>query len=164
MIWITKPDPETLEILNFWEDFSSFLCLNYRVKKNIKRKEREMSKIHSVFTFIALALLAFSLSAQEVDVTGDWELTMETRRGEMTRDINFVQEGENLTVTMEGRGGGEVTGEGTIKGNNIEWTITRSTPRGEMTMTYTGKVDGDTMSGEVQMGDFGSSEWNAKKK
>lgn len=123
-----------------------------------------MSKIHSVFTFIALALLAFSLSAQEVDVTGDWELTMETRRGEMTRDINFVQEGENLTVTMEGRGGGEVTGEGTIKGNDIEWTITRSTPRGEMTMTYTGKVDGDTMSGEVQLGDFGSATWKAVRK
>jgi hypothetical protein len=123
-----------------------------------------MSKIHSVFTFIALALLAFSLSAQEVDVTGDWELTMETRRGEMTRGVNFVQEGENLTVTMEGRGGGEVTGEGTIKGNDIEWTITRSTPRGEMTMTYTGKVDGDTMSGEVQLGDFGSATWKAVRK
>jgi len=122
-----------------------------------------MSKIHSVFTFIILALLIFSLNAQEVDVTGDWELTMETRRGEMTRDINFVQEGENLTVTMEGRGG-EVTGEGTIKGNDIEWTITRSTPRGEMTMTYTGKVDGDTMSGEVQLGDFGSATWKAVRK
>lgn len=122
-----------------------------------------MSKIHSVFTFIIFALLIFSLNAQEVDVTGDWELTMETRRGEMTRDINFVQEGENLTVTMEGRGG-EVTGEGTIKGNDIEWTITRSTPRGEMTMTYTGKVDGDTMSGEVQLGDFGSATWKAVRK
>jgi len=134
------------------------------MNKNIKRKEREMSKIYSVSTFIILGLLIFSLNAQEVDVTGDWELTMETRRGEMTRDINFVQEGENLTVTMEGRGGGEVTGEGTIKGNNIEWTITRSTPRGEMTMTYTGKIEGDTMSGEVQLGDFGSATWKAVRK
>jgi hypothetical protein len=50
------------------------------------------------------------------------------------------------------------------KGSEIEWTITRSTPRGEFTMTYTGKIEGDTMSGEVQMGDFGSSEWKAKKK
>lgn len=123
-----------------------------------------MSKIHSLLTFIILALLIFSLSAQEVDVTGDWELTMETRRGEITRDVKFVQEGENLTVTMEGPRGGELTGEGTVKGNDIEWTITRSTPRGEMKITYTGKVEGDTMSGEVQFGSFRSSEWKATKK
>jgi hypothetical protein len=134
------------------------------VNNNIKKKELEMSKFHPASIFIILVFLTFSLNAQEVDVTGDWELTMETRRGEMTRDVNFVQEGETLTVTMEGRGGGEVTGEGTIKGNDIEWTITRSTPRGEMTMTYTGKVEGDTMSGEVQFGDFGSATWKAVRK
>jgi len=104
------------------------------------------------------------MSAQEVNVTGDWEMTFTTPRGdERTRDIHFEQEGEKLTVTMQGRGG-EVKGEGTVKGNEIEWTITRSTPRREFTMTYTGKIEGDTMSGEVQMGDFGSGEWKAKKK
>jgi len=123
-----------------------------------------MSKTYSAFIFFIFVLLAFSMSAYAVDVTGDWELTMETRRGEMTRDVKFVQEGENLTVTMEGFRGGEVTGEGTVKGNEIEWTITRSTPRGEMTITYTGTIEGDTMSGEVQMGDRGSVKWTAKKK
>lgn len=122
-----------------------------------------MSKFYPAFIIIIFVLLTFSLSAQDVDVTGDWELTMETRRGEMTRDVNFVQEGEKLTVTMESPRG-EVTGEGTIKGNEIEWTITRSTPRGDMTMTYTGKVEGDTMSGEVQFGDFGSATWKAVRK
>ncbi len=122
-----------------------------------------MSKIYSVLTFFILVLITVFLSAQEVNVTGDWALTFTTPRGEMTQDVNFEQEGENLTVTMQGRRG-EITGEGTIKGNEIEWTLTRSTPRGEFTMTYTGTVEGDTMSGEVQMGDFGSGEWKAKKK
>jgi hypothetical protein len=62
------------------------------------------------------------------------------------------------------RGGGEVKAEGTIKGNEIEWTITRSIPRGDFTITYKGKVEGNSMSGTVQMGDFGSREWTAKKK
>ncbi len=122
-----------------------------------------MSKKYAILTFCILALLAVSLSAQEVNVTGDWEMTITTPRGERTQDVNFEQEGEKLTVTMQGRRG-EVTAEGTVKGNEIEWTITRSTPRGEFTMTYTGKIEGDTMSGEVQMGDFGSGEWKAKKK
>ena len=123
-----------------------------------------MSKIYYVFTFFILVLITIFLSAQEVNVTGDWELTTETPRGEITRAVHFEQEGENLIVTMEGREGEEVTGEGTVKGNEIEWTVTRSTPRGEFTMTYTGTVEGDTMSGEVQMGDRGSIEWTAKKK
>ncbi len=122
-----------------------------------------MSRNYSIFIICILFLLAVSLSAQDVNVTGDWEITITTPRGERTQDINFKQEGEKLTVTMQGRRG-EVTGEGTVKGNEIEWTITRSTPRGEFTMTYTGKIEGDTMSGEVQIGDFGPGEWKAKKK
>jgi hypothetical protein len=90
-------------------------------------------------------------------------MTITTPRRDRTQDVNFKQEGEKLTVTMQGRRG-EVTAQGTVKGNEIEWTITRSTPRGEFTMTYTGKIEGDTMSGEVQLGDFGSGEWKAKKK
>ena len=122
-----------------------------------------MSKKYAIITFCILVLLAISLSAQEVNVTGDWEMTITTPRRDRTQGVNFKQEGEKLTVTMKGRRG-EVTAEGTVKGNEIEWTITRSTPRGEFTMTFTGKIEGDTMSGEVQMGDFGSSEWKAKKK
>jgi len=122
-----------------------------------------MFKNYSIFCLCVLFLLAISLSAQDINVTGDWEMTVTTPRGERTQDISFKQEGEKLTVTMQGRRG-EVTGEGTVRGNEIEWTITRSTPRGEFTMTYTGKIEGDTMSGEVQMGDFGPSEWKAKKK
>lgn len=85
------------------------------------------------------------------------------QRGDMTWTVHFEQEGEKLTVTMTTQRG-EVKGEGTIKGNEIEWTLTRSTPRGEFTQTFKGKVEGDTMSGEVQMGDFGSMPWKAKKK
>lgn len=123
-----------------------------------------MTKIFSVLTIFLLSLLPLNLLAEEVDVSGDWELTVKSPRGEMTRDIHFDQEGENLTVTMIGRQGEEITGEGTIKGNKIEWTITRSTPRGEMTITYTGEVEGDKMSGEAQFGDFQSSEWEATRK
>jgi hypothetical protein len=123
-----------------------------------------MSKNYCIFTFCILFLLAVSLSAQDVNVTGDWEMTINTPRGERTRDIHFEQEGEKLTVTWKGMRGREITAEGAVKGNEIEWTASRSTPRGEFKMTYTGKIEGDTMSGEVHMGDFGTREWKAKKK
>jgi hypothetical protein len=109
-------------------------------------------------------LFAFTLSAQAVNVTGEWELTTTSRRGERTSVVKFVQDGEKLKVTMEGFQGSETTGEGTIKGNKIEWTISRNTPRGEMVSTYTGTVEGGSMKGEVSRGERGSSEWTAKKK
>lgn len=122
-----------------------------------------MSKFFSGFVFLILALFIVSLSAQDVNVSGDWELTMETPRGEVTQEVHFEQDGKNLTVTMTGPRG-EAEGEGTINGNEIEWSIIRSTDRGEFTMTFTGTVEGNEMSGEVQLGDFGSREWTAKKK
>ena len=121
-----------------------------------------MTKINRIFALAILFLLTFSFNLYAVDVGGDWELTMVTQQGEMTQDVTFVQDGEKLSVTMKSQRG-ESTGEGTIKDNEIEWSITRSTPRGDMTMTYKGTVEGDTMSGEVQIGDFGSAEWKATK-
>ena len=111
-------------------------------------------------------LFFFSVSsmASDADVSGDWEITVSTRRGEMTWDVQFEPDGNNLIVTMTGPRGGEVSGEGTITGNKIEWTTTRETPRGEMTMTWSGEVEGNTMSGEVEFGSFGASSWTGAKK
>jgi L-seryl-tRNA(Ser) seleniumtransferase len=123
-----------------------------------------MPKNYLTVAISLFILLLGSMSASDVDVTGDWEMTMESPRGgEMTRAVHFEQDGEKITVTMESRRGDEVTAEGTIKGNAIEWTVSRETPRGSMTLTYKGTVEGDTMSGTVEFGDFGSGDWTAKR-
>lgn len=122
-----------------------------------------MKKMYSMIALFALLLIPVLLSAQDVNVTGDWEITTQSPRGERTSDIHFEQDGESLTVTMQLMNE-EVTAEGTVKGNKIEWSVTRSTQRGEFTISYTGTIDGDSMSGEAQMGDFGTMEWTAKKK
>jgi DNA-binding beta-propeller fold protein YncE len=127
-------------------------------------KEKKMKKMCSLLSVLSLVFIPFLVTAQNVDVTGDWEMTTQSPRGERTQTIHIEQDGENITVTMQGRGGEELTAEGTVKGNKIEWSMTRSTPRGDFTITYTGTVEGDTMSGEAQMGDFGTMEWTAKKK
>jgi hypothetical protein len=42
----------------------------------------------------------------------------------LSTPLNFVQEGENLTVKTQGFQGDEISGTGKIKDNEIEWTIT----------------------------------------
>lgn len=65
---------------------------------------------------------------------------------------------------MPGWQGDQIEGEGTVKENKIEFTFNISTQRGDFSIAYTGTVEGDTMSGEAEMGDFGTMQWTAKKK
>jgi len=122
-----------------------------------------MSKPKSLVLAALLILAPLTLCLAQENVSGEWDFTMTTPRGPMTATAKFVQEGEKITVTMISERG-ESAGTGTIKGADIEWTITRESPRGQFTITYKGKVEGTTMKGEAQMGDFGSAEWKATKK
>jgi hypothetical protein len=124
-----------------------------------------MSKTRNIAlaALILLAPLAFCFAQESVNVSGEWDLTINTPRGEMTHTAKFVQDGEKITVTIISQRG-ESTGTGTIKGADIEWAITREGPQGQFTITYKGKVEGDTMKGEAQMGDRGTAEWKAAKK
>jgi len=124
-----------------------------------------MKKSALVVIILSLAaVLAVAQAAKPANVAGDWTLTLTTQRGDRVSPVNFVQDGENLKVTMTGSRGDKSTGEGTIKGADIEWKVTRTTPRGEMTITYKGKVDGDNMSGDAQMSDSGTGTWKAVRK
>ncbi len=71
---------------------------------------------------------AVQAPAKTADIAGVWELTMQTPQGEMTRDATFTQEKDAIKVTMEGPMG-EMKGEGTIKENDIQWTMSISTPQ-----------------------------------
>jgi hypothetical protein len=111
----------------------------------------------------ALALLGVLAPARQTDVSGAWNLVIETRHGEMTSTVKFVQEGDKLKVSMTGPRGGETTGEGSIKGNEIQWSLLRDTSRGRLTVVYTGTVQGATMSGQADIADGRSAPWKAVK-
>lgn len=119
---------------------------------------------------LAVILAVGALSAQTIppvksaDIGGVWEMTTQTPQGDMTADATFVQDKETIKFTMTGFQGMEMKGEGKVTGQDVEWSVTISTPQGDFALTYKGKVDGETMSGEVQAGDFGAFPWTAKKK
>jgi hypothetical protein len=125
-------------------------------------------------TILALLLIAGSLAAQTApqakpakpaDVAGVWEMTIQgTPQGDMTSDATFTQDGDKIKFTTTGPGGFEMTGEGTVKGQDVEWAVTISTPQGEFALTYKAKVDGEKMTGECVAGDFGTFPITATKK
>lgn len=118
----------------------------------------------AVMILIAGAFAAQAAQDKPANIGGVWEMTMQTPQGDMTADATFVQDNDRFKFTMPGPQGMELAGEGTVKGKDLEWTVLISGGMGEMTLTYKAKVDGETMTGEVQAGDFGSFTFTAKKK
>ncbi len=100
---------------------------------------------------------------KKVDVTGAWEMVVDSPQGQMTMTANYKQEGETLTGTHVSEMG-ELPLKGTVKGATIEYTITVDFGGQSMTIKHTGTVDGDTMTGTADLGDMGSMKWTAKRK
>ncbi len=117
----------------------------------------------------ALALAAVPVFAQDaqkekkIDVTGNWESTVESPQGTMVSAVTYKQDGEKLTGTHVGQMG-EVTLTGTVKGNEIAYTITVDAQGQQFTLTYKGKIDGDTITGTVDFGGMGTATWTVKRK
>ena len=123
-----------------------------------------MSKSLKKLAFTILLVASLSLVGFAADISGTWAMTVQTPQGDWPSEISIEQDGEKIKVTMEGFQGDEMVGEGTFKENKAEWSVTVSTPQGDFTITYTGTLEENTLSGEAEMGDYGSMDWTAKKK
>ncbi len=112
---------------------------------------------------VVVALAAALAQAGEVaTVAGDWVLVLKGQRGDVTFKYHIVQEGETLTLTRENERGEKSTTTGTVTGTTVQWTITRETPDGTVTVTYKGTVSGDTMKGTLES-PRGAREWSATR-
>jgi hypothetical protein len=103
-------------------------------------------------------------AATDVNITGVWEMTVATQQGDRVNDATFTQEKEALKGVLTGPDGSPIEGTGTVKEGVVQWTVTFDTPNGAFTIAFSGKIDGEKMAGEIQMGDFGTANWSAKKK
>ena len=116
-----------------------------------------------------IAAASLSLAAQgatqsaKVDVTGSWELTFQGMDAPMTVAATYKQEGEKLAGTQVGPMG-ERPLEGTVKGNELTYVIKEDMGGQQMVITFTGKVDADTITGTFSFGDMGTMPWTAKRK
>ena len=122
-------------------------------------------KKHMRFLLTALAavlLVAGLAVAQEnAKVAGKWESTFEGPQGTITQTFTFEQNGDKLKGTVSGPRG-ETPFEGTIKGKEVKFTVTRQGPQGEIKIEYAATVNGDEMKG-TSTSPRGSRDWTAKR-
>lgn len=100
--------------------------------------------------FLTLLIFALSASAMAADISGDWQLKRVGPKGEETWDLTFAANGSEFTVAGTQSELGEVTGSGTLDGNNIKMLTYLITEVGRIHVQFEGVVDGNEMSGSSQ--------------
>lgn len=125
----------------------------------------------SIRSLLACAMLVVGFAVlgaghtptETVSVAGEWDAEFSTPGGVSEFKLVFGVDGEKLTGTVK-RSGGDRPLKGTIKGNDIQFSYDINYGGRSLTLKMTGKVDGDTMKGEVFFGESGrSSDWSAKR-
>jgi hypothetical protein len=112
---------------------------------------------------VLISLVSIPLLPAQTDASGTWDLTVETQQGTATPSVTLVQSGEKLSGTYRGRMGDSKI-EGTVRGSNIQFTVTLRFQDQAHVISYSGTVAGDTMKGTVQFGDRGSGTWSGKRR
>ncbi|MFM5884733.1 MAG: hypothetical protein ACKOQ3_05295 [Novosphingobium sp.] len=90
-----------------------------------------------------------------MSVSGTYEYVTKSPMGDQKSDVTINADGDSFTGTNAGAMGSLDMENGKIDGNKLTWTMKMTVP---MPMTLEGEatVDGDTFTGTVKAGAFGS--------
>ncbi|MEX0593226.1 MAG: aminotransferase class V-fold PLP-dependent enzyme [Balneolaceae bacterium] len=97
------------------------------------------------------------------DLSGQWDLVLSFSASDVDQTLTFQQEGAELLGTHFASFADRDLA-GYLSGREI---LFRSSYTGEgvrLNYTFTGTVDGDTMHGDVCMGEYGTASWRAKRR
>jgi hypothetical protein len=98
------------------------------------------------------------VNAEEIDkmaVDGNWNITMSTPMGERKATLSLKSSGGALTGTQGADGNSTEIFDGTTSGDDLAWKVSITNPM-PLTLEFTGKVSGDSMTGEMGIGPMGS--------
>jgi hypothetical protein len=86
---------------------------------------------------------------------GNWKITINSPMGAQTLDATITTSGDTFTGTAKGAMG-EQGIEGKVSGDTLTWSTSITSPM-PMTLEFAATVAGDSMSGNVKLGAFGSA-------
>lgn len=125
-------------------------------------------KRYAIFLFVASAvLLAGPAGAQTADVTGKWDVSINTGQEVIPAVLTLTKDGDKITGGIRD-GRAPDRGEAPVQATVTEKKITVSfdyadAANGAMHIVMTGTVEKDTMSGTIEFGTAGQGEWSAKR-
>jgi hypothetical protein len=115
-----------------------------------------------ILAIVALSICAAMVSAEPANVAGKWNVSLELESITGHPVILLKQDGEKLTGTYEGRYGQSEL-KGSIKEKDIEFAVSIVAEGMQTQGVFAGKVNGDTMSGQVSFEGAGDGTWSATR-
>jgi hypothetical protein len=96
-------------------------------------------------------------------VDGDWDVTVKSPMGDQKSVLTVNSDGGSFSGKMAGSLGSMDIAGGSVDGNTLSWKMDMTVPM-PMTLDCTATVDGDSISGEVKAGAFGSMPLTGSRK
>jgi hypothetical protein len=118
-----------------------------------------------MYKLISVLLLCASF-AFAADISGTWQLEVETSQGSGSPTVAFVQKGEQLSGTFTSQIFGDAKLVGTVKGNNVEFVFEGNAGGQKLNVKYRGTIESPTtMKGTAVYTGFDDNvTWSATKK
>ena len=88
-------------------------------------------------------------------VDGTYETVVKSPMGDQKATLTVKSDGDTWTGTQAGAMGSMDITDGKVDGNKLTWSVNITVPM-PMTLTNEATVDGDTITGTVTAGAFGS--------
>lgn len=98
-----------------------------------------------------------------MSLSGTYECVTKTPMGDQKSDVTINVDGDTFTGTNAGAQGTLEMENGKVDGNKLTWSMKMTVP---MPMTLEGEatIDGDTLTGGVKAGAFGTFPINGTRK
>jgi L-seryl-tRNA(Ser) seleniumtransferase len=101
-------------------------------------------------------------SGELASLAGQWRATLTFTRGSADHRLVFEQHDAGLVGTHYGEfGSGDLTGS--VTANQVHFRSAQKIQGQRLSYEFSGTVNGDTMGGVLNMGEYGLAEWSAER-
>ncbi|WP_336957808.1 hypothetical protein [Sphingobium aquiterrae] len=97
------------------------------------------------------------------EVDGAYDCVTKTPMGDQSSVFTVISNGTTFHGTNAGPLGSLDVKDGTVDGNRLTWTMEMTIPM-PMTLSAEAVVEGDTLTGTIQLGAFGSAAMTGKRR
>ena len=116
---------------------------------------------------LSLVLVGVATAEEKADPTGKWTWSVTFNNQTREQSVTLKLDGDKLTGSMPGRDGQETQIENaSFKDGTVSFTVTRERQGNKFTSKYTGKVEGDKITGKIESerdGKTNSRDWTATR-
>jgi len=124
---------------------------------------KKISVAAACVCLVFLVTMQASSQSSPANVSGEWTIELTFLMGKATHTAIIEQDGERLSGTYKGEFlEGRLNGR--IEGNEISFSGRVRNESTGVTFRYSGTVDGNTMKGTVDMGEYWTADFTAEKK